>query len=264
MKILIYDTETTGLNNPKACQIGGIIVDSNTKKIEHSFSYLLNPGKPIELQATAVHHITNEMVENTYSYETIKPYFEGLVNSVDLVAGYNSLSFDNTVMLNDGTLIPVEKTLDIWRVAFGLLQESKVEEFGQIYLHYYFGLNSKVRHQLTEINSQFNPHDVITDVAITNSLFDYFSNLSTIEGMLQFTRYPIKVTKLKFGKHKDQRLEDIASFDPGYLMWLYKSELEKPDNKRNGDLCYTIDTLLSINSNPEDLDYLSLDRYTRS
>jgi DNA polymerase III epsilon subunit-like protein len=59
------DTETTGTDpDDRLCQLAfktrqGIIVNE-----------LFNPGKPIAIEATAVHHITHEMVQDKSPFKT--------------------------------------------------------------------------------------------------------------------------------------------------------------------------------------------------
>jgi DNA polymerase-3 subunit epsilon len=54
----VLDTETTGLNNAQACQIAYVKSDGT------QYKSLVKPTIPIEKEATAVHGISNEDVEN--------------------------------------------------------------------------------------------------------------------------------------------------------------------------------------------------------
>jgi DNA polymerase III subunit epsilon len=56
-KYIVIDTETTGLVEPEACQIAW------TLETGERGSRLVKPSKPIEAGATAIHKITNEMIE---------------------------------------------------------------------------------------------------------------------------------------------------------------------------------------------------------
>lgn len=66
-KIIVLDTETTGLNNPhafevcvKLCEIkGGKLAPVSTK---HA---LFNPGKPIEPEASKIHGYSNPITCKT-------------------------------------------------------------------------------------------------------------------------------------------------------------------------------------------------------
>ncbi|MDE2442535.1 MAG: 3'-5' exonuclease, partial [Betaproteobacteria bacterium] len=61
MNAIIFDTETTGTNEPAIIEAAWIrLNDPYTLAIMESFEQRYNPGKPIELGALATHHILDE------------------------------------------------------------------------------------------------------------------------------------------------------------------------------------------------------------
>jgi DNA polymerase III epsilon subunit-like protein len=71
MKLTIFDTETTGLpkpssapldKQPRICEIGALVFDTDTMSVVAECSQLINPGIPMPEDVIKIHHITDEMV----------------------------------------------------------------------------------------------------------------------------------------------------------------------------------------------------------
>ena len=110
MKILVFDTETTGLpkdrkapytdvdNFPRIVQIAWNISDSNGKELE-SYSFIIKPDKfLIPDEASRIHGITNEIAhrEGINILDALNS-FRRSVNSSDLLVAHN-LDFDEKVI----------------------------------------------------------------------------------------------------------------------------------------------------------------------
>ena len=68
LRPLYYDTETTGIQ-PQNERIIEIAVYDPVQN--RTFESLINPGKPIPKEATAVHNITDQMVANAPSFAQV-------------------------------------------------------------------------------------------------------------------------------------------------------------------------------------------------
>lgn len=90
---LILDTETTGLNG-YIVQIS--ICDRNGVAVLNT---LVNPLVPIEPEASAVHHITQDMVKGSPSFRAVSEYLKKLLPG-RTVAVYN-LPFDYKVLTRE-------------------------------------------------------------------------------------------------------------------------------------------------------------------
>lgn len=107
---IIYDFETTGVD-PHYCEIieiGAIKIADN--EIIDRFQSLVKPKYPIPEDATAVNHITNEMVGDAPTIEQIFPLFLDFIADSRLV-GYNIAKFDHIILRRYAVAL-CGKTLD--------------------------------------------------------------------------------------------------------------------------------------------------------
>lgn len=126
---VVLDTETTGISDPRVCEIALAAVDLSTvtpKVIAHA-SKLVNPGKPIPPEATRVHGITDADVSNCPSLADVWPKLiewvgkhVGESGPVDIIA--HNASYDRKALELTLQLLPDE--LPAWRW-FCSLQASK-------------------------------------------------------------------------------------------------------------------------------------------
>jgi DNA polymerase III subunit epsilon len=107
MRYGIGDTETTGLKGARACEIGLIEFDPMTLQPIAQWESLIDPEKPIEPGAQAIHGITNEMVADA---PTMKEYREivipGQLDGEWCIVGYN-VQFDKPMLIE---LMDIKKT----------------------------------------------------------------------------------------------------------------------------------------------------------
>jgi len=77
MKLIVLDTETTGLSPKKGhriVEIGAIEIDENGNEI-NTFHHYINPGRHIPAEVVRVHGIDDEAVEG-------KPYFADIAKEL--------------------------------------------------------------------------------------------------------------------------------------------------------------------------------------
>lgn len=229
--IIFFDTETTGnTENDFVCQLA-------YKNGNETFSELYKTPIKIPPEASAVHHITNKMIEDklffakSENYPKIKKLFED-ENSV-LVA-HNAL-FDLTILKKENIL--PKNFICTLRLARHLDSEGKIEKYNLQYLRYFL-----------ELEVEATAHDALGDVLVLEKLFERLktkmikeNNLEEekiIEKMIEISSHPSLFKYINFGKHAGKELAEVARMDPSYLQWLLQQKLES--DQIDEDWIYTL------------------------
>ena len=212
---IFLDTETTGTGpDDRLCQLAfkpgqGTIVNE-----------LFNPGRPIAIEAMAVHHITNEMVKD-------KPLFKGsaaYMQLCDLVADQNSIivahnaKFDISMLRNEG--IDPPKVICTLKLARYLDKDGVIPQYNLQYLRYYLDLKVEAK-----------AHDALGDIIVLEALFRRIyarfesDDVKDIENeMIRISNTPILIARMPFGKHKGLLFSEIPT---NYLEWLDGTDLDE-------------------------------------
>ncbi|BCH30321.1 hypothetical protein MesoLjLc_22510 [Mesorhizobium sp. L-8-10] len=100
---IAFDTETTGLDPAKdrIVQIGAVAIRRGAVDQDMSLESLVNPGVPIPSASTAVHHITDAMVEDAPSFVGAWGRLAGFAAGRILI-GY-SIGFDLAIIASEAT-----------------------------------------------------------------------------------------------------------------------------------------------------------------
>lgn len=109
MRLIIFDTETTGLPNssedlktqPYVCQFAAMIVEYNasagTFEEVEKIDQLVRPEIPIPLMATSIHGITDEMVAEAPVFAEVADTFIDAFQTADVAVAHN-LPFDQRII----------------------------------------------------------------------------------------------------------------------------------------------------------------------
>ena len=159
----VFDIETTGVDpvRDRIVELAAVRIKCDGE-LEH-FSTLINPGRPIPARASAVHHITDDMVKSAPFFEDIADDFHAFIADSILVA-HNArfdLSFIQESFFRSGFPLWEGKTLDslkLVRTTHPGLPSYKLQ-----HLRGYFGLVS---------TPGMNPHRAAADVEWTRQLLE--------------------------------------------------------------------------------------------
>lgn len=159
----VLDTETTGLNNAQMCQLAILHRDGR------EFKSLVKPTIPIESGAMAVHHITNEMVEDAPDASLMA--FHIISNKIMVI--YNA-PFDTKVIQE--SLKAVHAPQVIFPEVIDAMQiYSKFRgEWNDYYQNYRWHKLEAACNQCG-INIDLTLHDALSDCIMTDRLIHYIA-----------------------------------------------------------------------------------------
>jgi DNA polymerase III epsilon subunit-like protein len=230
-KLIFFDTETTGnTENDFLCQIA-------YKNKEESFVGFYNPPKKIPPEASAIHHITNKMVEDALPFKESEDYkkIKTIFEDKDSVVVAHNAPFDLMIIAKEN-IIP-NKFICTLRVIREIDKEGKIERYNLQYLRY-----------LLELDVFATAHDALGDVLVLEKLFEYLKNKiiaenslnenEAIEKMIEISSHPSLMRTFNFGKHSGKKIEEVLEKDRGYLEWLLAQKLES--DQIEDDWIYTL------------------------
>lgn len=232
-QIIFLDTETTGLDDKARLVQLAYKVGETGQPVNLFF----RPPAPISFEAMAVHHITNEFVENA------KPFFSSsekielqkLLENGILVA--HNAKFDIKILANEG--LTVRNFICTEKIARHLIES---DSYQLQYLRYSLGLDKML--------GQAAPaHDAAGDIIVLEALFSYLIDQAAKAGwvdsmaaqMVELSNKPVLLKKIDFGKYKGMPFNILFASDPNYLQWLLRQEFVQ----ENENLCFTINHYLA-------------------
>lgn len=225
-KLVFLDTETTGKEKKdRLCQV------AYKFKGEEKES-LFKPPIPIEIEAMAVSHITNQMVEDKEAFidSQMQKELKKIFADENILVAHNAL-FDADMLEREN--LKIGKMIDTYKIAQYLDVEGEIPRYALQYLRYYFDLN------VTDAPA----HNALGDIRVLEKLFDNFfekmmlefgDEKRVIEKMIEITENPILIKKFSFGKYNGERISNVFQFDARYLRWLLDEKI-KSREKGEGD-----------------------------
>ncbi len=232
MKLIILDTETTGnKEEDRICQLSYLVMNENFE-IEEIHDELVKPPLPISYEAMAVHHITNEEVEDkpkikqTQAYKRLKD-----LNSPENILVIHNAVFDLDMLKKEG-FNSFFQIIDTFRILKHLLPEGK---FGLQYNRYALGLYKKEKELCERYNIKINAHDALGDVVVLGLLIEYiYKNLGkNFEELIELTKKPVLYDKFYIGKYKYEKIRDVIIKDPDYAEFMLSLDDLDPDVKHS-------------------------------
>ena len=213
MKIVILDTETSGIKPP---EYGSGVVDIAIASVDEDFQVywkvdsLIDPQCPISPEAMGVHHITPEMVDGKPNLEQFMREHYYPISDVDVVCGHR-VGFDIGFVRD---YLPEKyKVIDTLKLARSLwpnLDNHKLQT-----IRYTFGLEAGSAHRAMG--------DVITTISLMRLIAEQHG--TDVHGLLALMNAPLSLdSKIAFGKHRGERLRDLPI---NYVRWLVeKADIE--------------------------------------
>ncbi len=226
LHILYLDTETTGPDPEKAevCELAMLLTPySGSARSEGSSQLcrLVRPTGPVPPEASAVHHITNAMLEDAPSVKDLEQDARELVSRADLVAAHNlpyDLSILKRQMPSVFEAVAEEAELDTLRLSrhvWPFIPSHSLQT-----LRYRFGLDEGLTGDA---------HRALFDTFLVRALLEKImteglTDASTWGELADISRSPLEIQTFGFGKYRGQLVEDIIASDPDYIRWLLRQK----------------------------------------
>lgn len=228
--VVFFDLETTGTNitHDRIVEISMIKVSPDG--LRTTYRRLVNPGIAIPAEATAVHHITNEMVASMPTFKQIAREVESQLEGSDL-AGFNSNRFDIPMLAEEFGRIGINhdfskhRFVDVQTIFHKREQRTLVAAY-----RFYCGKELEGAHSATAdteatlevLEAQLERYpDLPRDI---DGLSDYSCQNRNVDlnGRLVYNDKHQEV--INFGKYKGQLAEDVLRRDPGYFSWILQGD----------------------------------------
>jgi DNA polymerase-3 subunit epsilon/exodeoxyribonuclease X len=229
--VIFLDTETTGLQNgDRICAIG--FVEEGTSHYE-----VIHPQKKIPPSASAIHHITNEMVADAPVFNVSQSYHKlQAYNLCENVLVSHNAPFDLTMLEKEG-IVWQGKVIDTLKCSKALMED--LEGYSLQFLRYEVRLYRQEKDYFGEYGVAIMPHHPLSDALHTKMMYEYLLDLADEAQLIALSNQRLLLTRLPFGKYAKKRLETIALKDPRYLQWMVESLVDMDE-----DLRYSIEYYL--------------------
>lgn len=212
---IYYDTETTGLK-PDKDRIIEIAAYDPERKLR--FEKFVNPGCPIPSEATAIHHITNDMVASAPSFAQVGSEFIEFCNGDVILIAHNNDNFDIHFLRNEfqRSTLPMPPWKFIDTLKWARRYRPDLPRHTLQFLREIYGIAAN------------NAHRAMDDVLVLAQLFSSLIDDLTIEEAHQLLNHSRLLQNMPFGKHQGQLLSEIPR---SYVQWLASSgAFNKPEN----------------------------------
>jgi exodeoxyribonuclease X len=235
-QIIFFDTETTGIgSDDRLCQLA-------YKTGDTVFCQLYKPDRMIPYEASAVHHVSNQMVADKPAFIDAPEYttIQQLADSDSAVWVAHNAKFDIAMLAREG--IHPKNVICTLRVARALDTGRKFTQYKLQYLRY-----------ALDFDIQAVAHDALGDVLVMEKLFDRLlasieketgDRDSALQRMMEISATPTIYTDFTFGKHIGKKITEVLQIDRGYLEWLLRTKLESDNDEE--DWIYTLRYYLGI------------------
>lgn len=210
--IRVIDFETTGIPDDETehsvVEAAWIDYDAESKKFIVEKVYIVKPETPMDITAQAIHHISyDEAMDSGRRWEFVESDMGLHGDDETLIYVAHNADFERQFFQGaEGA-----KWIDTYKVALKLYPDAPSHN-NQV-LKYYLGIPDEPDHHP--------PHRAFPDCKVTAEILFKMAENMKFNEMIKISREPPYLTRIKFGKHKGEKFEDLPR---DYLEWLKKQE----------------------------------------
>lgn len=218
MKIILLDTETTGMaEKDRICQLSFLVLNEDGE-IEEIYDDLCKPPLAIAYEAMAIHHITPEMIEDKPACTHTKAYKRLLeLNHPSNLIVIQNAAFDLSMLAKEGFTSQMS-LIDTFRILRAYYPQEG--SFSLQYKRYQWGLYKEEEALSRKHGITINAHDALGDVIVLKHLFERLCEEHSMPKMILLCSGPIILSHIPYGKHKGKKFTDIARTERQDLQYM--------------------------------------------
>ena len=236
--IIFFDLETTGLSvtHDRIVQLGYIKVLPNG--VEEEGNLLFNPEMHIPEESSAVHHITDDMVQDKPTFGQYAGRLRQVFEGCDL-AGYNSNRFDVPMLVEEFLRAGIKydlrhvRCIDVQNIFYKKEPRTLVAAY-----RFYCGKDLDGAHSAD--------NDIRATYEVLQAQLDRYADdavdplQNDVEWLQQFTRMNRNVDPMgtmvyddqnrpcfNFGKHKGCPVTEVLTKEPTYYAWMINGDFAR-------------------------------------
>lgn len=229
---IFYDTETTGIKYESEHIIELAAYDPLNQA---SFVQLINPGRPIPPEATAIHKITDDMVAEAPVFEKAAIEFIKFCEGDVILIAHNNDTFDLLFMREE--FKRCNMAMPSWRFLDSLKWSRRYRP-------------DLPRHTLQFLREIYgippnNAHRALDDVIVLHQVFSLLTDDISIDTAYGLLNRPKQIQHMPFGKHQGLPLAQVPL---DYVKWLSKNGVFEKEENKELKQCFEKAGLLSLSS----------------
>ncbi len=252
--ICFFDLETTGVDISKDRIVEIAVLKVFPSGNQESHRWLVNPEQPIPAQASAVHGITDDMVADAPTFNSLSGEISRLIADSDL-AGYNSNRFDIPLLAEE--MLRADCDFDMSnRLAIDVQNIFHKKEQRTLSAAYQFYCQQTLENAHTAeadtaatyeiLKAQLDRYDDLENDVTFLSDFTTRQKFADFAGFLGYDKQ--QRICFSFGKHKGKLVTQVLDSEPGYFSWLLNADFPLYTKK-----VLTAIKLSALNTNPNTL-----------
>jgi len=228
--IAFFDLETTGINVAKdrIVEISILKIDPGGK--EDHLTIRINPTIPISPEASKIHGIYDEDVEDAPAFAEVAKNLVHFLEGCDL-AGYNASKFDIPLLAEEFLRVNVEfdfkrrKVIDV-QVIFHKMEQRTLSAAYKFYckkeLKEAHSAEADAHATYEILKAQLDRYNILENDVDALSKFSTVAESVDFAGRIVYNENGVEV--FNFGKHKGVPVEEVLKNEPSYYSWMMNGD----------------------------------------
>jgi DNA polymerase-3 subunit epsilon len=238
--IVFFDLEATGVSPADDRIVDIALILSRPDGSEESFCSLVDPGFPIPREASAIHHITDDMVRGRAPFfKSLAPKILDFIGDSDL-GGFGIIKFDIPLLQAELRRSGLELHLEGRQILDALTIFHKMEPRNLAAAYrFYCGkilpeahrAQPDARAALEVFWAQRERYPELPRDLVALSAFCQSRDAKNVDPNGKFI-WRNGEASFNFGKYRTLTLREVASREPSYIEWLMRAEKTTPELAR--------------------------------